>query len=227
MAFKRKYKGRRKSKRFTRKSRKTNVARIVRKVIASKAETKFGIVSVTESSVNSFSSPASTNSILLNNPGVGSNVYQRTGNKIRARRIDIRGHVELGDGNKAHYVKILVLKCNINDDPITDLLESQSAVFSAASADVAAIYSRVNTSKYRVLASKVLTVGTGSGFLTTKLFRFNINLKDMEIRWDQGASTPEQHIRIIYFARQCANDEGAVASTLEMTWNSKMYYHDY
>lgn len=227
MAFKRKYKGRTRKSKRTRKSRKTNVARIVRKVIASKAETKFGIVSVTESGVNSFSSPQATNNVLLNNPGVGSNVYQRTGNKIRVRRLDIRGHVELGDATKAHYVKVMVIKCNINDDPTTDMLEGQSSVYAPATADVSAIYARVNTTKYRVLASKVLTVGTGSGFLTAKLFRFNINLKDMEVRWDQGASAPENQLRIIYFARQCANDEGITASTLEISWNSKMYYHDY
>lgn len=227
MSFKRKYKPRTRKSRRTRKSKKrANVARVVNRVLAKKAETKFGIVSVTESNVGTLTSPTASHLVLLNNPSIGSYVYMRQGNKIRMQRVDIRGHVQLGDANTACYVKIWVIYQQIFDDPLTDFLETQSATFAPASTAIDSIYARVNTTKYKVLASKTLTIGTGSGFLNTKMFRFNINLHDKEVRWDQQASAPENQLRIFYLARRCDNDD-SLGSNIEMTFNSKLYYKDY
>lgn len=211
-------------KRRTTRPKKTSIKKIVSRLIAKKTETKFLITSSTESAVNTLTSPATTNSIVLNNVGQGSNVYQRVGSVISSKYLNIRGVITNATLTPM-VTKIVVLACNQNDIPTDDLCESNSALFAPASADLSSIYARLNTTKYQILKTAHLMHGGNAGWQNAKFFNWNINLRGMKIKFDQGATLPEKKIIIIYWTRRLDNDD-SLGNDTEITWNSKYYYTD-
>lgn len=142
---------------------KTSIYKAVKQVLQKNAETKASIVTATESFLSTLSSPQATNSIVLNNVANGSTNATRTGVKINAKFLNVRGAVFFPTDAVAIYTKIFIIMCNENDDPINDLLETNSAVFGAAGNDFSAIYARVNTTKYRILGTTIVKTGNTGG----------------------------------------------------------------
>jgi len=119
--------------------------------------------------------------------------------------------------------------CNVQDDPINDLLENNSAVFGAAGNDFSAIYSRVNTTKYKVLATRILKTGHVGGLQQTQTFNITANLKNQVFTYEgvTGNSACEnKKIIIHYYSRRADNDE-SLGTLGDMTFNSKFYFKDY
>jgi len=205
-----------------------SIAKVVKSVIAKQAETKWSITAVTESNLGTLSSPVAGNSILLNSITTGASIQNRIGVKITQKYVDIRGAVFFPTDAPAIYTKIFLIQCNQEDDPINDLLETNAAVFGAAGNDFSAIYARVNTTKYKVLATRLLKTGNTGGLQQTHPFTINVNLKNSMVQYENnsGNTTPSNKKLILhYFSRRADNDEVG-GTTGEITWNSKYYFTD-
>lgn len=223
MAFKRKAKPTRKSRRG-RKNKKTTIKKVVNQILKKNVELKSIITAVTESTVNTLSSPDTSNSILLNNVSLGTFNYNRIGLKIRGKFVDIRGSIQ--GTTSPCVVKLIVLQTSSRGDtPTDDLFESNAATFGLADVDLAGIYSRLNTTKYKILATKQIMAGNSAGWISAKLFRMKIPLKNTLYAWDQGQTLPERKLIFLYYARRLDNDE-STGLNVEITWNSKFYYYD-
>lgn len=206
-------------------SKKSTVA-LVKRVVNNMTETKANIVSQTENTTfgTTLSSPADWYS--LNNLNKGTESHQRVGDKISSIFVDIRGSL-LAKGNLQQYHKVMIIQMNKQSDPLQDLLEDNTGGFTPANRKLESIYARVNTTKYRVLGTRVMKTGTSNGGNApslTQMFHFKIPLKGtMEFQEDE-AICQKKRIAIICFSRDADNSNGSTA--VEWSFNSKFYYKD-
>jgi len=198
-------------------------ARKVKAILNKEVEMKSSIVTVTEQSLNTLTSPASV--VILNTIAQGTTQAARTGNKISPKFLNVRGSVHVNPSDTAQYVRLMIIQAVNDADGLTDLLELNNATYGPAGTDVAAIYGRLNTTKYRLLATRTFKIGYTNNFHGSHLFNMNIKLSG-NMYYDQGSNTP--HNRKIFFVginRRSDNDE-SLGTNLELTFNSKFYYHD-
>ena len=225
MAYGRKYtKKPTMAKRTYAKKTSSSFAKKVRAVVNKVAETKTHITVLTESLMSSASSPATVTT--LNAIASGGGAYQRVGNKINPTFLNVRGSAHVDPGVTSQFVRILILECDVGDDALTDLMETDTATYAPASGDLSAMYGRVNPTRYKTLVSKVLKVGRDHGFNGAQLFNFNIKLKG-SMYFEQGSGTTPQKRKIVLLAfnRRTDNDE-ITGSSAELTINSKFYFTD-
>jgi len=178
-----------------------SIAKTIKSVMNRQVETKSTIISATETSLSTLSSPTSSNSIVLNNLGTGNGQSTRIGNKVNGQFINVRGAIFFPADSLPIYTKIFLIMCNVQDDPINDLLENNSAIFGAAGNDFSAIYSRVNTTKYKVLATRILKTGHVGGLQQTQTFNITANLKNQVFTYEgvTGNSACENKKIIIHY----------------------------
>ena len=209
---------------YRKKYTKNTVAKQVKQILAKQVETKFNIVTQTEQAISTLTSP-STNYV-LNQITTGNTLSTRVGQKISPKYIDIRGHVHTGEGAVAQYVKIMLVQCHYSDDGLVDLQEGNTATIAPAANDVSAIYNRINTTKYKVLSSRLLKIGpSGGNWFGTAFFNMNVKLSGVS-HFEQGVNIPEKNkLMLIFIARRADNDE-VMGTTTEITFNSKFYFQD-
>ena len=204
------------------------IQRAVKQVLHKAVETKATITSITESAINTLISPVASNSITLNSLANGTGQQNRVGVKVNARYMDIRGCVIFPTDAPAIYTKIFLLMHNQEEDPINDLLETNAAVFGAAGNDISATYARVNTTKYRVLATRMIKTGNTAGLQQTMPFKINCSLRNQVITFENnsGNTTPSnKRITLHYYSRRADNDD-TLGTNGEINWNAKFYFQD-
>lgn len=215
-----------KKKTYNRKStsyRSTTVARQVKSILARQVETKSNIVIITERSVSSLGSPVVSD--VLNATTQGSSQSQRLGQKITPKFIDVRGHLHLATLAEPQFVRVLLLQCSVDEDGLTDLFESNSALIQPAAADLSAIYARINTTKYKVLGAKTLKLGPSDNYYGTQMFHMKAKLSG-QLHYDIGSINPEKNkIVLVVINRRVDNDE-STGTVAELTFNSKFYFTD-
>jgi len=209
---------------YRKKATYSSFANKVKQVINRVAETKSVVYPITEYSMTTLTSPAIA--WTLNTVASGSGLNQRSGQKISPKYIDVRGHVHTGDGGIAQYVKVMLLSCNISDDGLTELQENNTGTIAPAGTDVSAIYNRINTTKYRVLGTRLMKIGpTGGNWFGTAFFSMKAKLSGVS-HFDQGSNIPEKNkLILVAIARRADNDE-STGTTTEITFNSKFYFQD-
>ena len=204
-------------------------ASAVKRVLAKQAETKFNIVSQTETGVygNTLTSP--TNYTYLNSLNEGFTENQRVGNKVKPMMVNIRGSIQ-SNSLKPIITKIFVLETNVANDPREDLLENNAGNYRPASTDLEAIYARINTAKFKVLRTILLKTGTYANhvgdFGGTQLFNETIKLKGTYEYEDGETACNKRALILLPIFREAQNDE-ITGETVEFTFNSKLYYKDY
>lgn len=204
----------------------TNIKAIVKSVMKGETETKSHIVANTEFGYSTLTSP--TGFFILNALSQGNDAHERDGNMIMPTRIDIRGQIQ-ATHQEAIWYKILLLEHNSARNPINDLLEDDGGNFAPASKDLTAMYARMNTSKYRVLGSKMVKTGTVSNTANdgnaVKFFKMNVPLKG-KMYFDDGYDVPiKRQLSLLVFGRRANNDE-TTGLGFEFTFNSKFYFKD-
>ena len=219
------------SKKYTKKmvrkvSSNTALRKVVQQVLNKQAETRSFITAVTESTVNTLTSPTTSNEITLNSLAVSTLQGGRIGMKVTGKFCNVRGSI-YNPTDLPIYVRLMLIYADESDAPSNDLLETNNATFGAPSVDLASIYARVNTTKYKVLAHKVIKVGNTAGLQNTQLFNMTLRLNNIAYHYENvsAQTTPKKRLMFIYWARRSDNDE-SLGSNLEITWNSKFYYQD-
>jgi len=212
---------------FRRKSTKSkSITSVVKKVIQQQAEPKFFIVSVTEQ-VNNTNTPITK--WLLNSVPSGITASERIGDEVMSKMVNIRGHV-CGTYQQAVYHKIMLVEHNAQSDPSIDLLENNAGNFAPAAANITDIYARVNTLKYKVLATRTLKTGTVSNtandYGASQMFEMTAKIPG-PIKFDgpQAVIPQKRVLRLLLFSRTAANDT-TLGEQYEITFNSKFYYSD-
>jgi len=211
-------------KRTTKKAPSQVFARKVRAVIQKVAETKSMIIYDTEITTNTLSSPTANHVVKLNAIGTGANVYNRVGTKISPKWLNVRGSFfTAADPNQT--LRLMVVEHDLDSDPLTELLEVNSGAIGPPGNDYSAIYARINTTKFKVLATKTMTFGYTAGSLPCKLFNFTIKLGGA-MHFEIGDTTPSKRtISLVWYNRRSDNDE-STGSNGELSYNSKFYYQD-
>lgn len=198
----------------------------IKKEILKATETKHQLVTHTADTSFGTTLTSPANWYSLNNINKGTESNERVGNQVTSSFLDVRGSL-LAKGNLQQYHKVMVISMNKQSDPLTDLLENNTGSYSAATTRLEAIYARINTAKYRVLATRVMKTGTSNGGNSeqlTQMFHMKIPLKGvMEFQEDESVCQ-KRRIAIIAFSRDADNTVGSVA--VEWTFNSKLYYKD-
>lgn len=190
-------------------------------------ETKHHITVQTEQVLSELSSPALVTT--LNSLSQGVQQHQRIGNVAAPIGMDIRGHAHANAIGSGALVRIMVIKKNApGDNFLSDGFEDDVGNFAPATADVRAIYSRVNNDKYKVLKNYVLSLtgrgdGSGESFRTFKMW---IPLSKMGVfKYDDSdISCRNKDICLIALARHPNNDD--TGSQCELSYNSKFYFKD-
>lgn len=190
-------------------------------------ETKHHITVQTEQVLSELSSPALVTT--LNSLSQGVQQHQRVGNTVSPIGMDIRGHAHANAIGSGALVRILLIKKNSpGDNFLSDGFEDDVGNFAPATADVRAIYSRVNSDKYKVLKNYVLSLtgrgdGSGESFRTFKMW---IPLKTMGVfKYDDSdIACRNKDIVLIALARHPNNDD--TGSSCELSYNSKFYFKD-
>jgi len=202
----------------------TKTAAVVKQVVSRMAETKATIISGKEISTSSLTSPTTAQIVALNTLSQGSPASSRVGTKVTPKYLDVRGSVHL-NADPTQVVKIMIIEHDIGSDPLSELLENNSGDLAPAGEDLSAIYARINTTKFKVLASRVMTLGQSIGYYGTKLFHMNVKLSG-QMYYDHNEVIPhKRQISLIWFNRQAPNDE-TTGVNVEFTYNSKFYYQD-
>lgn len=213
------------SKRRPYKKNTSTFVKKVKAVINKVAETKTSIIAGTEVVTSTLTSPTSSHVIPLNSILTASGQSNRTGVKISPRFLNVRGAVHMSPSTSTLQARVLILQHDSSEDPISTLLENNSGTFSAAGSDFTAIYARLNTTKYRILGSKVVRLGSQNGYYNTGMFNFNIKLSG-NMYYEVGASIPsKRQLTLMWFARRTDNDE-SLGTDCEISYNSKFYYQD-
>lgn len=190
-------------------------------------ETKHHITVQTEQVLSELSSPALVTT--LNSLSQGVQQHQRVGNTVSPIGMDIRGHAHANAIGSGALVRILLIKKNSpGDNFLSDGFEDDVGNFAPATADVRAIYSRVNADKYKVLKNYVIPLtgrgdGSGESFRTFKMW---IPLKAMgAFKYDDSdIACRNKDITLIALARHPNNDD--TGSSCELSYNSKFYFKD-
>ena len=201
-------------------------AKKVRAVVAKVAETKSHIVVQNETTVSSLTSPQfATNNFTLNSIPQGDGINERVGNKITATFLNVRGLMHLASDAATQWFRIYVIEHDLNDQFPSDGLESDLGTFTPPTMDISAIYGRVNTTRYRVLATKLVKMGHTNGFHGSQMFNFNIKLKGNMYFEQLGGVPSKRKISLVVYNRRADNDE-VLGTTCEFTFNSKFYFQE-
>ena len=217
-----------KRKSYASKAPSATLTRQVRQIVNKQAETKSHIVTGTEISCSSLTSPTATNVIALNYLGQGSTIATRAGNKITPTFLNVRGGVHIAPDSGTQYLRLLIVEHDESDNPTLNLLELDTSVFSGLGNDLAAIYDRLNRTRYRIYAQKTFKLGGGgTGYFGQQLFNFNVKLKgNMYFENTPAAAMPtKRNLKFIFYCRD-ANNDTTVGTSCEVTYNSKFYYTD-
>lgn len=226
MPYKKTYKKSSKKKTYARKG-KTNLVSLIKRVTNKQAETKHHITVTTEQTLSELTSPALVTT--LNSLSQGVQQHQRIGNVAQPIGMDIRGHVHANAIGSGAICRIMVIKKNSpGDNFLADGFEDDVGNFAPATADVRAIYARINKDKYKVLKNYVITLtgrGDGSGE-SFKTFKMWLPLKAMgQFKYDDSeVACRNKDICLIALARHPNNDD--VGSACELSYNSKFYFKD-
>ena len=200
----------------------------VKRVLAKQAETKFNIVSRTESAVYGGTLTSPANFTYLNSLNEGFTENQRVGNKVRPMMVNIRGSIQ-SNSLKPIITKVYLLETNVSNDPRLDLLEDNGGNFSPASTDLAAIYARINTAKYKILKTMTIKTGTYANhvgdFGGTQLFNETIKLNGVYEYEDGETACNKRALILLPIFREAQNDTSS-DEVVEFTFNSKLYYKD-
>jgi len=183
---------------------------------------------VTENTAYGTTLTSPANYTYLNEITEGFTENQRVGNIITPTFINVRGSVKVNTRVPC-YTKLYVVSMDVSSDPRTDLFEGDGGPQNPQTMDLAAIYARINTQKYKVLMTK--TVKTGSyganddDYGAATLYNMNIPMSG-KMEYQDGTVMPTKRV-IAFFAicRQADNDVSG-GSTCEVTMNSKFYYKD-
>lgn len=214
---------------YKKRTQKGSFASAVKRVLAKQAETKFNIVARTESTVYGTTLTSPTNFTYLNSLNEGFTENQRVGNKVRPMMVNIRGSIQ-SNSLKPIISKIILLETNVANDPRLDLLEDNGGNFNPATTDLAAVYARINTAKYKIL--KTLTIKTGTyanhngDYGGTQLFNFTCKLNGVYEYEDGQTACNKRSLILIPIFREAQNDTSG-GEQVEFTFNSKLYYKDY
>jgi len=215
-----------KAKRSARRMPSSRVKSIVKAEVKKQAETKAQLTFQTETSFGTtLTSP--NNWYSLNNIVKGVQSHDRVGNKISPTYVDVRGCLK-ANANVQMYHKVMILSQNKQSDPLLDLLEDNNGAYNPATEDLGAIYARVNTAKYTVLASRVLKTGTSNGGNSeelTKMFHMKMPLRGVVEYQEDESIAQKKRITIICFSRRADNDV-TLGDAVEWTFNAKYYYKD-
>ena len=201
-------------------------AKKVNAVINRKAETKSHITVGTEVSSSSLTSPVfGTTICTLNNVPAGGAVNQRTGNKISPSYLNVRGFLHLAADAASQFIKLMIVEHDEIDNFATDGLETDLATYAPPGSDLGAINGRINTTRYRVLKTKIVKLGHTQGFFGSAMFNFDVKLKG-NMYFEQAGTIPSRRkLSFIFYNRRADNDE-TLGTTCEVTYNSKFYYTD-
>jgi len=210
-----------------RRSYRPSLSALVKKEIMKTAESKAKILANTE--FNNGSTLTSPTAVIdLNWLAEGTEEDQRIGNMVQPTRIDLRGCVK-SNHHSAMYHKIMVLEMNYQSDPLVDLLEDNNGVYAPATQDLTAIFARINTTKYKVLATRTLKTGLVSNqtddFGGVSMFNINLPLKG-KLFYEDALSFPQKRRMVMICISREANNDTALGHTVELTYNSKFYYKD-
>lgn len=200
---------------------------MIKRIQMKNQETKHHISVYTEQTISDLTSPATAYTLNTLSQGVQQN--QRVGNIVTPVGMDIRGHCHANSVGSGALVRIIVYKkFSPQDNFLSDGFEDDSGNFAPATADVRAIYSRVNNDKYKVLKNYVLSLtgrGDGSGECS-KLFKMWIPLKAMGVFKydDNNIYCRNKDICILAISRHPNNDD--TGGSVDFTFNSKFYFKD-
>lgn len=190
-------------------------------------ETKHHITVQTEQSLSDLTSPGLVTTLNSLNQGVQQN--QRVGNTVAPVGMDIRGHIHANSTGSGALVRILLIKKNSpGDNFLSDGFEDDNGNFAPATADVSAMYARVNNDKYKVIKNYVISLtgrGDGSGECF-KTFKMWVNLRNQGIfKYDDAAiGCRNKDICLIALSRHPNNDD--IGGSCEISYNSKFYFKD-
>jgi hypothetical protein len=204
----------------------TSFANKVKAIVKSQQETKSVITPYTERTESTLTSPFLV--FALNTLSQGTAGHQRLGDKVNGMLMNVRGSI-----HSPHVFpiihRILIVEKNRQSDVTSDLLEDNSGNYAPAGTDLQAIYARINTHKYKVLASRVFHTGsqssTYSDYGTTKLFNMTFKTPGPFVYDDNQTAPQKRDIRMVIISRRSDNDE-ALGSNLEITLNAKWYFKD-
>ena len=215
-----------KRKPYKKTTSKASFAKKVRTVINKQLETKSHIVAQTETNVSTLTSPVfATNNFTLNSIPQGDGVNERVGNKITPTFLNVRGLLHVPADAATQWFRIYVLEHDLGDQFPSDGLESDLGTFTPPTMDTAAIYARVNTTRYKVLATKLVKMGHTQGYFGSQMFNLNIKLKG-NMYFEQLGSVPSRRkISLLVYNRRADNDE-VLGTTCEISFNSKFYFTD-
>jgi len=204
-----------------------SIAQVVKKEILKTAESKAKILHNTE--FNNGSTLTSPTAVIdLNWLAEGPEEDQRIGNMVQPSRIDLRGCIK-SNHHSAMYHKIMVLEMNYQSNPLDDLLEDNTGNYAPATQDLSAIFARINTTKYKVLATRTLKTGLVSNqtddFGGVAMYHINLPLKG-KIYYEDALSFPQKRRIVMMCISREANNDTALGHTVELTYNSKFYYKD-
>lgn len=201
---------------------------IAKRVMLQNTETKYLVLNSTESTGMGSTVTSPATSYGLNSLANGDEENQLDGLKVVGKMLDIRGSLYT-----AHqfpiYHKIFVIQFDKQSNPLDDLLEDNGGAFAPAAQDLSAIYARVNTKKFRVLATRVIKTGsqssTANDVNAAKLFHMTIKTPGV-FQYDESSTAPvKRRIAMLMISRRGDND-ATLGEAIEWSWNSKWYYKD-
>jgi len=209
----------------------SNFAADVRKVVLGMSETKSRISTQTEQVHDTMNAPNFT--YRLNDTVRGSGAHERIGDSVTGQMMDVRGSVFCAH-NLPVVHKIIAVECSKDSDPTQDMFETDFGTFGPASGDLKDVYARIDTTKYKVLATRQFITGNSTNasiHATTQVAKlFSMNFKTPGVyHYDQssGEHKPQDRvIRLMSIARLLNNDDSGSGLTYELTFNSKWYFKD-
>lgn len=219
----------RKPVRKAKKSSSSQMEAIAKRVMLKNTETKYLILNSTESTGMGGTLNSPQTSYGLNSLANGDEENQIDGLKVVGNMLDIRGSLQTAHQH-AIYHKIFVLEYDKQSNPLNDLLEDNAGAFAPAAQDLSAIYARVNTKKYKVLATRILKTGTVSNtandFSSSRLFHISVKTRGV-FNYDESSTAPtKRRIAMLMISRRADNDPTNIPEPVEWSWNSKWYYKD-
>lgn len=206
--------------------KKQSLTKQIKAVVKRQAETKNHISFNTEFAYNTLTSP--TGFFPLDVIPQGTASHQRDGNFINPVYLDVRGQVQ-ATNQEAVWYKIFVFEKNVQSNPTQDFMETNAGNFAPAAQDLQAIYARINTAKYKVLATRMLKTGTMSNTANdanaAQLFHMKIPLKG-RMEFDDNSNAPQKRQLCLMVIGRRANNDDLNGLTFEFSYNSKLYFKD-
>lgn len=202
------------------------IKKAVRSVLDSQTETKRKITAATEVSDTTLVSPNVIHT--MNSLTNGTEENNRVGASVQGRYMNVRGQIQSAH-QEAIYHKVYLIAMNKQSDPLTDFFEDDNGLYGAAYADLSAIYQRVNTTKYKVLATRLLKTGTVSNTANDSNAAkfFNINIKTPgRFEYDEDASIPQKRQIVMFVISRRANNDDSLGLSTELTYNCKWWFKD-